>query len=171
MKKNWKLRGSGFKHTLPAVLPFSAVWVLVVVLAAPVITVSMMLSGVVPPSTHRDVWFFLLTRVPVIALAATGLAILTTTRVAGPSVQLRRAFEDVKRGDMDRRLRFRWTDRHLQELETAFDEMMVALRERADSHRGVEVEEDYLPRGDNHGDNPRRRWQGFPILGSHSRAN
>ena len=141
MKTDRKIRGSGFKHTLPAVLPYSAVWVFVVVLTAPVITVAMMLGSIVPPSLHGDVWFFLFTRVPVIALAATGLAIFTTTRVAGPLVQLRRAFEDVKRGDMDRRLRFRRVDKHLQELETAFNEMMVALRERADSLRGLEAEE------------------------------
>ena len=87
------------------------------------------------------VWFFLFTRVPVIALAATGLAIFTTTRVAGPFVQLRRAFEDVTLGDMDRRLRFRRVDKHLQELEMAFNEMMVALLERADPLRGLEAEE------------------------------
>ncbi len=131
MNMNKKIRGSGFKHTLPAVLPFSAVWVFVVVLAAPVITVAMMLGSVVPPSLHGDVWFFLLTRMPAIALAVTALAIFTTTRVAGPLVLLRRAFEDVKGGDMDRRLQFRRADKHLRELETAFNEMMMALRERA----------------------------------------
>ena len=141
MNRNWKLRGSGFKHTLPSVWPYSAVWVLVVVLTAPVITVAMMMGGIVPPSTHRDIWFFLLTRVPVIALAATGLAIFTTNRVAGPLVLLRRAFEDVKGGDMDRRLQFRRADKHLRALETAFNEMIVALRERADSRRGLEAEE------------------------------
>ena len=141
MKKNRKLRGSGFRHTLPAVLPYSGVWVLVVVLTAPVITVAMMMGGIVPPSTHTDIWFFLLTRVPVIALAAMGLAIFTTNRVAGPLVHLRRVFEDVEGGDMDRSLQFRRADRHLQELETAFNGMMVALRERTDSRRGPEAEE------------------------------
>ena len=137
----WKFRGSGFKHNLNAVWPFSGVWIIVMVLTPPVLTIAMMLGGVVPESSHRDVWFFLLTRVPVIALAAIGLAIFTTNRVAGPMVQLRRAFEDVKRGDMDRRLRFRRADKHVQELETDFNEMMVALIERADSRRGVEAEE------------------------------
>ena len=42
---------------------------------------------------------------------------------------------------MDRRLRFRRKDKHLRELETAFNEMMVALAERTDSRRGVEAEE------------------------------
>ena len=140
MKMNRKVRRSGFKHTLPAVLPFSAIWVFVVVLTAPVITVAMMMGGIVPQSLHRDVWFFLFTRVPVLALAVTGLAIFTTNRVAGPLVLLRRAFEDVKGGDMDRRLKFRRADKHLRALETAFNEMMVALRERADSRMGLEAE-------------------------------
>lgn len=141
MEKDRKFRGTGFKHTLPAVMPFFGIWVVMVVLTAPVITVAMMLSGIVPPSTHRAIWFFLLTRVPILALAATGLAIFTTTRVAGPLILLRRAFEDVQRGDMDRRLNFRRTDRHLREVETAFNEMMVALSERGDSRRGLEAQE------------------------------
>ncbi len=141
MKMNRKVRGSGFKYTLPAVLPFSALWVFVVVLTAPVITVAMMLGGIVPQSLHRDVWFFLFTRVPVLALAVTALAIFTTNRVAGPLVLLRRAFEDVERGNMDHSLHFRRADKHLKELETAFNEMMVALRERTDSRMGLEAEE------------------------------
>jgi len=112
-----------------------------VVLTAPVITGAMVLGGMVPPESRADVWFFLLTRMPLVALAATGLAIFMTARVAGPLVQLRRAFEDVKRGDMNRRLRFRRADKHLRVLEAAFDEMMVALRERADSRRGLETED------------------------------
>ncbi len=136
-----KFRGSGFKYNLNAVWPFSGVWIIVVLLMAPVLIVAMMLGGVVPESSHRDAWFFLLTRMPGIALAAVGLAIFTTNRVAGPSIQLRRTFEDVKRGDMDRRLRFRRGDKHLRELEMAFDEMMVALSERADSRRGLEAED------------------------------
>ena len=141
MKNNWKLRGSGFRHTLRAVWPYSAVWILVVVLTAPVITIAMMMGDVVPESSHRDIWFFLFTRVPVVALAATGLAIFTTNRVAGPFIYLKRAFKAVERGDMDPRLHFRRGDKHLREVETAFNEMMVALRERTDFRRGTEAEE------------------------------
>ena len=108
---------------------------------SPVLTVSMMLSGIVPPASHGDVWFFLLTRMPIIVLVAIGIAIFTTTRVAGPMVYLKRVFEAVKDGDMDRRLSFRRSDGHLRELEAAFNEMMVALNERADSRRGQEAEE------------------------------
>ena len=137
----WKSRGSGFKHNLYAVWSFSGVWIIVMVLTMPVLTIAMMLGGVVPESSHSDIWFFLLTRVPMIALAAVGLAIFTTNRVAGPLVCLKRSFEAVERGDMDRRLRFRRNDKHLRELETAFNEMMVALAERTDSRRGLEAEE------------------------------
>ncbi len=139
MKGNWKFRGSGFKHNLRSVWPFSGVWIIMLVLTAPVLTIAMMLGGVVPESSHSDIWFFLLTRTPLIVLAAVGLAIFTTNRVAGPLVCLRRAFEDVRRGNMDYRLHFRREDRHLQEIETAFNEMMVALVERADARGGREA--------------------------------
>ena len=138
------LRGSGFRHTLPAVFRFSALWVALVVLMAPVLTVGMMMSGIVPPALHGEVWFFLLTRMPIIALVAIGLAIFTTTRVAGPMVNLKRVCEDVKAGDMDRRLSFRKSDEHLRGLETAFNEMMVALSERADSRRSPEADDKEL---------------------------
>ena len=139
MKSN--LRGSGFRHTLPAVLRFSALWVVLLILPTPIIIVSMMMKGLVSPELHGDVWFFLFTRMPIVALAGIALAILTTTRVAGPMVHLKRVFEDVKGGDMDRRLSFRKSDEHLRGLETAFNEMMVALSKRADSRRSPEAEE------------------------------
>ena len=79
---------------------------MVVVLTAPIMTVGMMACGLVPPANYSDVWFFLLTRVPVLALAAIWLAVFTTNRNAGPMVALRMACDDVKRGDMGRRVRF-----------------------------------------------------------------
>ena len=136
-----KLRGSGFKHTLPAVFSFSALWVLLLVLTPPVLIISMILSDIVPPALHGQVWFFLFTRMPIIALAAVGLGIFTTTRVAGPMVYLTRAFMDVERGNMDCRVRFRDCDTHLRGVETAFNAMMVALNERAESRRSPEAED------------------------------
>ncbi len=138
------VRGSGFRHTLPAVFKSSALWVVVVVLTAPVLTVGMMLSGIVPPASHGDVWFFLLTRMPLIVLVAIGLAIFTTTRVAGPMVHLKRVCEDVKGGDMDRRLSFRQSDDHLRGLETAFNGMMVVLSERQHSVELSEVADELV---------------------------
>ncbi len=138
MKLN--VRGSGFSHTLPAVIKFSALWVVLLMLPAPLITVSMMMRGMIPPESHRDVWFFLFTRMPILALGGILLAILTTTRVAGPMVLLKRVFEDVEGGNMDRRISLGRRNGHLRGLEVAFNEMMVALNERADSRRGAEAE-------------------------------
>ena len=132
------LRGSGFKHNLESVWPFYGIWITIVVLSVPLLTISMIWGNVVPPSAHADMWFFVLTRTPFIVLTAVGLGIFTTNRVAGPSVHLRRAFEEVKNGNLDHRLSFRGEDKHLKTLETAFNEMMVAVRERAGSSSGVE---------------------------------
>ena len=145
-KMSRKIRGSGFKHTLPAVISVAGIWVVVLVLTAPVLVVSMMASGIVPPWLHREVWFFLLTRLPLIALAGIGLAIFTTARVAGPMVQLQRAFNDVEGGDMDRRLEFRRTDKHLRELEGAFNGMMVTLNGRDEARSGLEAADEEATR-------------------------
>ena len=80
------MRGTGFRHTLPAVFPFAAVWIVVVVLTAPTVTIAMMLSGVVRPSAQREVLLFLLIQVPILAVAAVALAIFTTQRAAGALV-------------------------------------------------------------------------------------
>ena len=126
------LRGTGFRHTLPAVFSFSALWFIVLMLTPPIVAISLMINGAIPPAAHNDVWFLLLTRMPIVVLAGIGLAILTTTRVAGPMVLLTQAFEDVAQGDLDRRIVLRQVDRHFEGVETAFNEMMVALKERAD---------------------------------------
>ena len=139
---NRYIRGSGFRHTLPAVFRFSALWVVVVVLIAPVIIVGMILSDLVPPALHGEVWFFLFTRVPIIALVAIGIAIFTTNRLAGPWVHLARAFKDVESGNMDYRIRFRDSDKHLGEVAAGFNRMMVALNERAESRGGPEAKDD-----------------------------
>lgn len=140
MKTLKKLRGSGFKHTLPAVFPSTAVWIVVVVLIPPIIIISMMAAGFLSPSLYPDIWFFLFTRMPLVALAAVVLAIFTTSRAVGPLVALRAACADVERGDLNRRVRFRRGDRHFRELETAFNEMMVAICERGDMKGGLGAE-------------------------------
>ena len=137
-----KIRGSGFKHTLPAVYSFSAVWVALVVLSPPIIVIGMMAGDLVPESSYGDVWFFLATRVPVLALAAVGLAIFTTNRVAGPLILLKRAFEAVKEGDLERRIKFRQEDGHYKIVEKAFNEMMVVIGERCEPRADGEAEEE-----------------------------
>lgn len=136
-----KFRGATFRGTLPAVFAFSAIWIGVLVVTAPVLTITMMMSGIVPPEFHRDIWFFLFTRVPVIALAGALLAVFTTARLAGPLVRLRHTFERVKDGDMDQRISFRQRDSHLRELERAFNEMMEALNARTDTRGGAEADD------------------------------
>ena len=106
----------------------------------------MMYSDLVPEYLHGDIWFFLFTRVPLIALAGVGLAIFSTARTAGPMVKLKRVFEDVTRGDMDSRLTLRRGDQAYQELERAFNEMMEAVNERLGSRRGLEAEDDSYSR-------------------------
>ena len=140
MEKKWRFRGSGFKHNLRSIWPFSAVWVILMVMAAPVVTIGMMWSGIAPESSYSAIWFFLITRMPLIVVAAVGLAIFTTNRVAGPMICLRRAFEEVRGGNLDHRIRFRRNDKHLREIETAFNEMMEALNERAGIHSEVEAD-------------------------------
>ena len=134
-----KIRGSGFKHTLPAVFSVSALWVVVLVLTTPVLIISMMASGIVPTWLHEEVWFFLFTRLSIIALAGIGLAIFTNARVAGPIVNLTPALNDVAGGDMDRRLAFRRSDKHFRELETSFNRMMVVLNERDEARSGLQA--------------------------------
>ena len=140
MENKKQFRGSGFKHNLRSVWPHSGIWIITMVVTAPVLTIAMMTGGVVPESSHGDIWFFLLTRTPLIVLAAVGLGIFTTNRVAGPMVALRRAFEEVEGGNLDHRLRFRQDDKHLIELEAAFNDMMVVLNERADIYGNVETD-------------------------------
>jgi len=134
---SWKnVRGFGFRYTLAAVPKFTMIWFVTLVLTPPVIIVAMVLGDLVSESSRGQVWFFLVTRMPFILLAAAGLALLTTTRLAGPFVALKRAFEDVKKGDLNRRLKFREGDTHLREIETLFNEMMAAIRERDPSRGG-----------------------------------
>ena len=136
------IRGSGFRHTLPAVFRFSALWVFLVVLTPPIVIVGMVLSDLVPPTLQGEVWFFLYTRTPLIALVAIGIAIFTTNRLAGPWIYLARALEKVEHGDMDFRIRFRRLDTHLRDVEAGFNRMMVALNERVESRAGLESEDD-----------------------------
>ena len=57
------------------------------------------------------------------------LAKLTSHRIAGAFIRFQMAFDDVRNGNMDHKLRFRKTDR-LQKCEEAFNAMMEALRAR-----------------------------------------
>ncbi|NOZ20400.1 MAG: hypothetical protein GXP25_04845 [Planctomycetes bacterium] len=63
-------------------------------------------------------------------VAMVSLTILTTHRIAGTSIKLRNAFEEVRKGNLEHRIKFRAYD-HFEEVEDAFNNMMEALKERA----------------------------------------
>ncbi len=129
-----EVRGSGVRRTLPFVMPFSGLWLVVTTAAMVMFGITCYLVASSSPlldDTARGRLALVLTLQTVFLIAAVvALAIFTTHRLAGPYVALIRAFEAVKRGDMERPLRFRSTDLHLREVEVSFDEMTAVLRER-----------------------------------------
>ena len=91
-----------------------------------------------PSATDADAAFALVARPLLIAqaievvlfsVAIVGLAKLTSHRIAGPYLQLRRICAEVRGGDLDSRLRFRRSDR-LADLEAEFNAMLEALKAR-----------------------------------------
>jgi methyl-accepting chemotaxis protein len=65
----------------------------------------------------------------VFSLAIIALAMFTSHRIAGPYLRLKRAFVEVREGDLEHRLVFRRYDR-LEFLADSFNEMMRTIRER-----------------------------------------
>ena len=126
-----KIRGVGFRYSLGSVWKFALMWFVTVVLIPPVMIVAMVWGGLVGDATRGELWFFLATRMPFLVVAAAGLGLFTTTRLAGPFVALKRAFKDVKAGDMSRRPSLRRDDMHLRDVVILFNEMMTVVEERA----------------------------------------
>lgn len=127
------IRGSGVRYTLPYVFKFLGLWLVVTVLAVLVFSITsyLLLTERLLGPDQRGLANLILLVQTIVALAAVAvLAVFTTHRLAGPMIALRRAFEDVQAGDLERQLRFRRSDDHLQELETAFNDMMASLRKR-----------------------------------------
>ena len=82
-------------------------------------------------STVRKTLITILTTETVLAtVAIVFLTIFTTHRIAGTSIKLRNAFEEVRNGNLKHRIRFRSSD-HFEEVEDAFNGMMEALEQRA----------------------------------------
>jgi hypothetical protein len=129
-----EVRGSGVRHTLPFVMPFSGLWLVVTVAAMVVFGITSFLAASSSPllddAARGRVAIVLAVQTLFLILAAIGLAVFTTHRLAGPYVAMIRAFEAVKNGDLERPLRFRSSDVHLREVETAFESMLSTLRER-----------------------------------------
>lgn len=127
-----QVRGSGVRFTLPYVLRFSGVWILVTTLVVAVFAVTsylVMFDRLTEPA-RQDLVLVLSIQTGLAVLAVVLLAVFSTHRLAGPLIGIRRALEDVKAGDMNRTLRFRRTDPHLEEIEGAFNEMMESIRAR-----------------------------------------
>ncbi len=152
-------RGSGVRFTLPYVFKFLGLWIVVTILAVLVFGVSsyLLLTQRVLGPDQRDLAMVILLAQTIVALAGIAiLAVFTTHRLAGPMIALRRAFEDVKDGDLERELRFRRADSHLLELEAAFNEMMGSLRKRLEyrTAHGLTADSSEAAAGAHSGDVP-----------------
>ncbi len=131
------VRGTGVRFTLRYVPRFAGLWLVVCVLTLVVFALTSYL-GLIHSlgETGRSRLLLVLTLQTIcVVLGMVALAIFTTHRIAGPLIALRRAFQDVKDGDLDRQLRFRHTDSHMAELEKGFNEMMASVRLRLDDER------------------------------------
>lgn len=127
-----QVRGSGVRFTLPYVLRFSGLWILLtsVVVIVFAITSYLVMFDRLSEGARRDLILVLSIQTALAILAVILLAVFSTHRLAGPLIGIRRAMEDVKAGDLNRRLRFRSSDPHLEEIEAAFNEMMESVRGR-----------------------------------------
>jgi HAMP domain-containing protein len=126
------VRGSGVKYTLPYMGRFAGLWLAVSVGAVVVASSSTFLAMTGPEGGDISGHQLLVLGGQTLFLVAAlfGLAIFTTHRLAGPWIAVLRAFQDVRRGNLDRRLRIRGSDLHLKEVEAEFNAMMEALRSR-----------------------------------------
>ena len=75
---------------------------------------------------RTELMWGLLAETVLFSLGIAALGALTAHRTAGPYLRLRRAFNSVKSGELDHRLKFREYDK-LDFLEKAFDEMMQSM--------------------------------------------
>jgi methyl-accepting chemotaxis protein len=127
-----QVRGAGVRVTLPYIVRFSGMWVLVTTLVAVVLGVTsyLVMFDQLSEEARRHLMVVLSVQTALVVLAVILLAVFSTHRLAGPIVAIRRALEDVREGNLNRELRFRSTDPHLDEIAVAFNGMMASLRER-----------------------------------------
>lgn len=127
-----QIRGTGVRWTLPYMLRYSALWIVVSVMAVAVFGVACYLvaSDHLDGEARRHVALVLGVQTVLLILGVVALAVFTTHRLAGPYIALRRAFDEVSQGELDRPLRLRGSDVHLRELEDGFNQMTAALRDR-----------------------------------------
>lgn len=124
-----RIRGSGLRFTLPYVLNFAGLWLIVTIAAILVAAVSSYLTFVNRPGAS-GLRAALIIQTVLSILAVVALAVFTTHRVAGPWVAVKRALEAIRDGNFDYRLRMRGRDPRLQDVEIAFEQMVTSLRER-----------------------------------------
>lgn len=134
-----KIRGAGVQFTLPYVLRYSALWLVVTVAAVVLfgVTSYLVAAGRLSGEALNHMALLLTFQTVFLILAVIALAVFTTHRLAGPYIAIKRALEEVKQGELDRQLRLRTTDIHLKEIETSFNEMTAALRERMQGNPGI----------------------------------
>ncbi|HXT21591.1 MAG TPA: hypothetical protein VN923_12645 [Thermoanaerobaculia bacterium] len=127
-----KIRGSGLRHTLPYVLRFAGLWLVVTVAAIVVASVSSYMvfaqRGSEAEAAHLRTVVTIQAVLSILAVIA--LAVFTTHRLAGPWIAVRRALDRVRDGDFDSGLRLRATDPRIKEVELAFAQMLDSLRQR-----------------------------------------
>jgi nitrogen fixation/metabolism regulation signal transduction histidine kinase len=128
-----QVRGSGVRLTLPYVVRFSGLWLVVTILAVLVfaLTSYLSLADRLTDAGRNRLLLVLGVQTLFVVLAVVALAIFTTHRLAGPLIAIRRACDDVREGRLDRNLRFRRSDPQFSEVEAAFNDMVAALRRQA----------------------------------------
>ncbi|HEV8241524.1 MAG TPA: hypothetical protein VGS57_19335 [Thermoanaerobaculia bacterium] len=127
-----KIRGSGLRHTLPYVVRFAGLWLIVTIAAIVVASLSSYWlfaerAGDAGAAQLRTV---IIIQAALSVLAVIALAVFTTHRLAGPWIAVRRALDRVRDGDLDSGLRLRATDPRIKEVELAFAQMLDGLRQR-----------------------------------------
>jgi HAMP domain-containing protein len=132
-----QVRGSGVRLTLPYVIRFSGLWLMVTILAVLVfaLTSYLALADRLTDAARDRLLLVLGMQTVFVVLAVIALAIFTTHRLAGPLIAIRRACDDVRNGKLDRTLRFRRSDPQFHEVETAFNDMVLALRQQAEGEK------------------------------------
>jgi nitrate/nitrite-specific signal transduction histidine kinase len=132
MTKVKKVRGSGVRLTLPYIIRFSALWLLVTGLAIVVLAfcLYLVLAERMSEGGQHRLMLVLGLQTLLLLLAVFALAVFTTHRLAGPLIAIRRALAEVRDGKLEGNLRFRSVDPHLSDIADTFNEMVAALKSR-----------------------------------------
>ncbi len=127
-----RIRGSGLRYTLPYVLSFAGLWLVVSIAAILVASASsyLVFADRMEVGAASGLGKALILQCVLSVLAVVALAVFTTHRIAGPWIAVRRALETVRDGDLEAGLRLRATDPRVHAVQVAFEEMLASLRQR-----------------------------------------